>query len=168
MKVISLYGSPGSAKSTTAAGLFFLMKTQGINCELVTEKAKDLVWNESYKTLENQLLVFAEQYHRLWRLKGKVQYAVTDAPLLNSHVYAKNPSASFTNLINECYGEFENYNFFIKRVKPYNPIGRNQTEEQSNQLVDPILTVLKNHRYIEVLGDKDAPKTIWNYVLDGK
>lgn len=41
--VINLIGGPGSGKSTTAAGLFFRMKSMGVRCELVTEYAKELV-----------------------------------------------------------------------------------------------------------------------------
>ncbi len=42
--VVNLLGGPGSGKSTTAADVFARLKWQDINCELVTEFAKDLVW----------------------------------------------------------------------------------------------------------------------------
>ena len=46
MKVINLFGGPGCGKSTTAADLFARMKLRGLSVELVTEYAKDVVWDE--------------------------------------------------------------------------------------------------------------------------
>ena len=50
----NIYGGPGSGKSTSAAGVFSLLKTHGVNAELVTEFAKDLVWEGRDVTLDNQ------------------------------------------------------------------------------------------------------------------
>ena len=44
---ICLYASPSSGKSTMAANVFSKLKMFGVNCELVTEFAKDLVWDNS-------------------------------------------------------------------------------------------------------------------------
>ncbi len=44
LKVINLWAGPGAGKSTTAAGLFNLMKIRGYNVELVTEFAKEMVY----------------------------------------------------------------------------------------------------------------------------
>jgi ABC-type glutathione transport system ATPase component len=53
--MVNIYGGPGCGKSTTAAGVFTLLKIHKIDCELVTEFAKDLTWENRHKTLENQL-----------------------------------------------------------------------------------------------------------------
>ena len=68
MVVINLWGAPGSGKSTTAAGLFFLMKINKYKVELVTEYAKDLVWNGHEAMFGNQISIFAEQNWRIHRL----------------------------------------------------------------------------------------------------
>jgi predicted ATPase len=60
LKVINLYGGPGTGKSTTAAALFALMKREGYNVELVTEFAKDLVWTERNKELGDQIYIFGK------------------------------------------------------------------------------------------------------------
>ena len=47
MLVVNLFGAPGAGKSTGAAYIFSKLKMSGINVELVTEFAKDKVWEES-------------------------------------------------------------------------------------------------------------------------
>jgi len=58
--IVNLFGGPSSGKTTMAAGLFCLLKMHGIDCELVTEFAKDLVWEERFKTLKNQQYIFGK------------------------------------------------------------------------------------------------------------
>ena len=65
MKVINLYGGPGSGKSTTAAGLFSLMKIEGQRVELVTEFARDEINSGNAHRLQNQDWIFAHQHHRI-------------------------------------------------------------------------------------------------------
>ena len=43
MLVVNLFGVPGAGKSTGAAYVFSKLKMKGINAELVTEFAKDIV-----------------------------------------------------------------------------------------------------------------------------
>lgn len=72
MKLINLYGGPGTGKSTTRSGLFCLMKRAGLKVEEVTEYAKDLTYEESWALLKNQQHVTGEQDRRQRRLLGKV------------------------------------------------------------------------------------------------
>lgn len=81
-KVINLFGNPGSGKSTTASYLFSELKAKGYEVELVVDVAKDLVWDNDLYRLSNQLLVFSNQLQKLDRLIDKVDYAITDSPLL--------------------------------------------------------------------------------------
>lgn len=132
MIVINLYGGPGTGKSTTAAGLFNLLKVNNFNCELVTEYAKDKVWEGSITTLANPLYVFAKQSHRLWRCKrAGVDICVTDSPILLALVYQD--LYQHTGLCSEqarlTYNQYTNVDIFLNRKKEYNPLGRNETEE---------------------------------------
>ena len=68
--VCNLAGSPGSGKSTLAAYVFAKLKMMGINCELVTEFAKDKVWEKNNEALSNQIYIFAKQYYRMSRCTG--------------------------------------------------------------------------------------------------
>ena len=86
-KVICLCGGPGVGKSTVATGLFSALKQRKVSCEYVSEYAKEVVWEGTHKLLENQIHIFAEQFRRQFRLLGKVDYIVTDSPLILSSVY---------------------------------------------------------------------------------
>jgi len=68
--VCNLVGSPGSGKSTLAAFVFAKLKMIGVNCELVTEFAKDKVWEKNNEALSNQIYIFAKQYYRMSRCTG--------------------------------------------------------------------------------------------------
>lgn len=48
---VNLYGGPGTGKSTGASYIFSKLKLAGVEAELVTEYAKDLVW-EAQKAKE--------------------------------------------------------------------------------------------------------------------
>ncbi len=86
-KVIALCGGPGVGKSTVATGLFSELKQRKISCEYVSEYAKEITWEGTQKLLENQMHVFAEQFRRQFRLLNKVDYIVTDSPLIFSSIY---------------------------------------------------------------------------------
>ena len=57
--VINLIGAPGSGKTTIATDLFSKMKYLGYNVELVTEYAKELVWEQRHETFKNELYIFS-------------------------------------------------------------------------------------------------------------
>lgn len=160
--VVNLYGGPGTGKSTTAAGIFYDLKTSGINCEIVSEFAKDLTWEKRYHTLEDQIYIFAKQYHRIFRLLGQVEVIVTDSPILLSLVYDKKKCPHLRNLILQEYNKMWTYNVFLKRKKKYNPKGRNQTESQAKDLDVNILDVLTdtNQLYETFDGDTNGKNLI--------
>jgi len=165
MKVINLFGGSGSGKSTTAAGLFYLMKTNNYNVELVTEVAKDYVWEQRTQCLKDQLYVTANQNHRLDRIKDKVDWAIMDSPLiLNLSYMPKNYYKSFKNLSLELFESYDNINFFINRVNPYCEIGRLETEDESNKISLDIKNLLNKYDYKEINGDSDAIKKIFNEI----
>lgn len=143
--VINLIGGPGSGKSTCASGIFYQLKKLGINCELALEFAKDKVWEESIKILDDQLYVFGKQYHKLFRLNGKVDVIITDSPLLISILYNKTPSEYFDKLVIEQYHTFNNLLFFINRAEKYQTEGRLQTKEESEGLDNIIKEILQDN-----------------------
>lgn len=171
MLVVNLFAGPGAGKSTTAAGVFSLLKMHDINAELLTEFAKDLTWENRTVALENQYYVWGKQYHRLHRLIDKVDVVVTDSPLMLSCIYGgPNISSHFFTLVNTVSKELESINFFINRKKKYNPAGRNQTEEKAKEKDKQIKQMLGfyNVNYVEVLGNHHGINTITKYVLNTK
>lgn len=153
--IVNFLAGPGAGKSTMAAHLYSALKWMGINCELVTEYAKDVVWEESFKILDDQIFVFGKQLHRLNILRGKVDVVITDAPLFNSILYYKGAHEStFVPLVLDVIKSMNNVNFFINRVKPYNPKGRIQTEDEARDLDIQVKNLLNKHgiEYAEVTG----------------
>lgn len=136
MYVINLFGQPGAGKSTGAAYIFSQLKLRGINAELVTEFAKDKVYEETKEVFNNQIYIFGKQYFRMSRIAKKVDVIITDSPLLLSSFYTSGESydKELNDLVLKVFNSFNNFNFFIKRIKEYNPSGRFQTEDESDKI----------------------------------
>jgi hypothetical protein len=169
MLVVNFFGGPGCGKSTTAASLFSFLKMGELNVELVTEYAKDEVWNGNQYPLTFQPYVFGQQAWRIARLLNKVDIVVTDSPILLSTVYAdeKLPQ-SFHDFVYWQHNQFNNLNFFLKRVKKFNPIGRHHSELESTELDAKIADKLKklNIPVHEVLtGDGTAAIKAFGVVM---
>lgn len=129
----------------------------GINAELVTEFAKDKVWENNTEVFKNQAYLFGKQSYRLSRCKDKVDVIVTDSPLPLSIFYNNDPSLTenFYKHVMDVFNSYNNINYLLLRTKPYNPIGRHQTEEESDALKEPMVQLLKSRDidYSEVNGD---------------
>ena len=167
--VVNLFGGPGIAKSTTAAGVFSLLKMHDVDCEYVPEFAKDLVWEKRDQSLKNQIYIFSKQYHRMWRVNGQVDVIVTDSPLLFTLIYANaTDGKSFKKMAVEEFNSFNNLNFLLYRTKPYNPNGRYQDEDQARNLDITIEKMLieQKQSYNTIAGDFSAPNVITKHVLD--
>lgn len=113
--IVNFFGGPGAAKSTTAAHVFAELKWMGINTELVTEYAKDKVWENSLEVLDNQLYVFGKQQHKIQRAAKHVDVLITDSPILNSLVYDKEKLPTFRKIVLHKHNEFDNLNYYLTR-----------------------------------------------------
>ena len=98
-KVINLIGAPSTGKSTLMAELFFLMKKQNLNCEMVQEWVKNLIWQNKTSILCNQHYIITEQYKSIKCLQDKVDYIILDTSLVN-YIYYNN-----TDVKNVCNRE---------------------------------------------------------------
>jgi len=156
MLLINLYGAPGAGKSTGAAYIFSQLKLAGVNAELVTEFAKDKVWEGNKAVFENQAYIFGKQYFKISRCADKVDVIVTDSPLMLSTIYNNNPvlGEDFNNVVRNVAKSFNTKNYYIWRVKPYNPVGRNQTEAESDAIADEVRNMLEAEgiEYLEYPG----------------
>lgn len=168
--VVNLFAGPGAGKSTGAAYIFAQLKIANINAELVTEFAKDLVWQQDMTALKNQLYVLGNQSLRLSRCIDKVDVVITDSPLLMNCTYCSQDEPYYESLQNVVYSDwskYNNYNFFIKRVKPYKKVGRLQDEEGAKIKDAEIAMCLDkfNEKFEFVFGDKDGYDYIVKKIL---
>lgn len=123
MKVINLFSGPGAGKSTLASQIFADLKMKQLDVELVTEYAKDLVYEERSNILsKDQLYILAKQNRKLERLENKgIDYAVTDSPLLLSNVYNtmndnyRGDPKLFRKTVKDLFFSYDNINILLKR-----------------------------------------------------
>jgi hypothetical protein len=130
------------------------------------EFAKEKVWEESYAVLQDQVYVFAKQLHTLRRLIGKVDVIITDSPITLSLIYGKNESQSFRDFVIDTNSQLWTINFFLRRRKKFNPIGRLQTLEQSIEKDNEIESFLKENyiAYESIDADGTAVDKIVNRI----
>lgn len=170
MIVVNLLGGPGCGKSTFASSIFSELKWRGINCELVTEYAKDKVWEESFKAIDNQLHVLGRQSYRQYRLKGKVDIVITDSPILISLLYSKyerHKSYEFKKVAVDEFNSYNNMNYFIKRNDNYESEGRLQSLEESKVIDNNILNIMTdfNISYNTISYNKDNVEVIVEEII---
>lgn len=128
MIVVNLYGVPSSGKSTAAAYIFYKLKEAGVNAELVTEVAKDLVYENNTKAINNQLYIAGNQYYRLSKIDDSVDVAITDSPLLLQPVYYRFNGGThcdcFEILIYAINKQYDNLNYILPLPKEVESVGR--------------------------------------------
>lgn len=163
MKVINFIGQPGGGKSTLAAGLFYLAKRAGVNCELVTEYTKDAIYEGHSFILDDELLVFAEKYKRIKRLARSVDLVVTDSPLINAIFYSDEFGSAGTEFFRTVAQSFDNFYVYVRRVVPYVPHARIPDSKEADRMDGIIKGWLDSQggAAISVDGDDSALSKIW-------
>lgn len=150
MKIINLWGAPGSGKSTTAAGLYYIMKINKFKVELTHEFVKDLIWEDHLSPLSDQNYVFTNQNRMLRRLEGKVDYVITDSPIPLSCHYASDKylrdHPSFTSLVWEEFNTYENINFLVLKDHAFQEYGRIHSENEANNIAKALKNILIDNK----------------------
>ena len=153
------------------------MKTRGYKVELVTEFAKDLVYQESYFRLKDQLMILARQNHKLWVLKDKVDYAIVDSPLLLSQHYFQDngdyDEKLFKDFVLNTYNRYNNLNILLERnidEHPYQEYGRSQTLDEAIKIDESIKKILHdtNSEYKTIDVSKHSVELILRRIDDFK
>lgn len=146
MKIINLFGGPGSGKSTTAAFIFSQLKINNISCQYINEYAKDCVYEGRNTVIQNdQLYILAKQNHKLkmLELSNQAQYAIVDSPLLLSSIYGgiyNSITKKFNDYVIELFNSYDNINFFIERNETYfETNGRIQKNIQQAKDIDNLI-----------------------------
>jgi hypothetical protein len=168
-KIINLYGGPGCGKSSIAAGLLYELKRNHISCDAPYEFPKILAWDENYSAIKDQLYVVANQHRGIVKSYGKVDYIITDSPILLSLVYKNRymgneyPSIlyneSFDKMVVDIHFKYESVNVLLKRGNTlHNNKERYQTLDESILLDIEIKNMLNSVGvdYIELSVDENT------------
>lgn len=126
-----------------------------LRVELVTEYAKDLVWaNRLEEMMDQQEYIFAKQNNRIHRLRGKVDYVITDSPIFLSRIYPEINNKhgrtkewpalkEFYALVEKVWEGYDNTNFFLRRPRRFETTGRVHDERQSEEIDKAIIAALR-------------------------
>lgn len=153
-----------------AAALFADLKKRGFNAELVTEYAKDKVWEHNDTVFSNQVYILGKQSYRVSRVAGQVDVIITDSPILLSAIY--NPDPEIQNeleaLTVKMFNQYNNLNIVLKRTFPYQKEGRMHSEEQSSEIYQKIIECLNQNRIgYSVFDNKDdTQQTLMDIIVN--
>lgn len=171
MKVINVIAGPGAGKSTLASGLYHEAKRRGWNVELVTEVAKDLVWEGRHCALSNQAYVFGRQMQRIHRLEGQVDIVITDSPVLLSAIYAPEDYPSeWEQVVVTLWKRYNNYVALLGRGPWFDDRGRVHSLDASIEIDRRIAVLLAKHdiTYTQVDHGYQSPGEVLDTVLESK
>lgn len=142
--IINIYGGPGIGKSTAAAYIFAKLKMAGIKAELVTEYAKDKVWEECASAFKCEYYINGMQAYRIARVFGKVEVIVTDSPILLGAIYASEKDVHVrTASILEDKKYKDRFDVILKRDFAYEPEGRKETEDEAIAIDKKVVEILE-------------------------
>ena len=179
-KIINLFGGPGIGKSSIAAGLTYKLKKDHITCDNPYEFPKTLAWDENYSAISDQLYVLANQHRGIVKSYGKVDYIISDSPILLSLIYkdyynkerkssypSKLYKSNFDNMILDMHNDYDNINILLKRSEGnHNEKERYQNLEQSmeiDNLIEESL-ILHNIEYQTVEVGEDTLEKVYNII----
>ena len=164
---VNLFGGPCVGKSVLCAEVFSKLKKRGIDCEMALEYVKDLVWEESFEKIKNQVYIFGKQQNRLFRLNGKVDVVITDSPLLNSIVYYNGDNPHFTDVVMFEFKKLNSANYYINRSFEYIENGRMQTLEEAKKVDSAYKKLLDTNdvTYTQLSIDKDNLQIIVDDIM---
>jgi len=159
--VINLLAGSGVGKSTTAADLFAKLKLRSYNAELIQEFVKKWAWLGRKPTGFDQVYLFGKQAQSESCLYGKVDYLVTDSPLILSAFYESYHlkreivlPAVFNFLDYAKENGVIHKNYFLSRNKPFDPRGRYETAEEASRVDHLLKDFLAKHgveyKFLEV------------------
>lgn len=154
--VINAFAGPGAGKTTSCLEVAEKLKKQGFVTEYVQEYAKELVYDNNLIMLdghyEHQFDILKEQVKRINRLYGKVDFILTDSPVLLNNTYLNedkdtNDYVTYCENVKKIYALYNNFNYFVERDKSaFEKEGRIHNLEQSIVIDDELKNTLHNNQ----------------------
>jgi len=160
-KVINFFSGSGTGKSTIAAALYAELKIRSAHVELAREYIKKWAWEKRTPGKFDQIYIFGHQSNEEGRLYEKVDFIVSDSPLLLVPFYEQ--LLTKKNIIEESVTNFMRHaeehgvsyhNFWLERLDSFDERGRYETLEQAKQ-IDKSLRNWLEERHVPLM---DLPK----------
>lgn len=131
--VVNLLGGAGVGKSTLACKTFALLKEKGLDCELVLEYVKDMVYEGRSEIFKCQPYIFGKQLFKIFRINGKVDVIITDRPILLDIVYDEEDDENFRQYVLTKFNQFNNLNIYLNRTVEYKATGRLHDKKEATE-----------------------------------
>lgn len=155
--VFGMFGGPGTGKTRCSTGAFSDIKDRGVNAEYIPEHVKiKYAWHGKHPEDIDQFSIFGEQTQMEKNLFGQFgpDVILTDSPVWLQVYYAKchgndDLRKGFECLVKEYYRMtaergIKHVHIWLKRLRPYNPKGRFQTEEEAKEIDGLMLPYLQD------------------------
>jgi nicotinamide riboside kinase len=164
--LVQIFGGPSAGKSVLAAELYVVMKKANIgSVELIQEYAKELVWQERFNDLKDQSLVTAGQIAKTMPLNNKVDYLITDSPLLLGLVYAQDYKEVEETILSHTNQFERTVNVFVERGgASFETQGRVHNEQQSIELDKKIKDMLEKYGFEYLTVGRDDAAVVMQMV----
>lgn len=174
--IINFIGGPGVGKTTLASQTFAKLKSQGQSAEFVSEYIKQLIYLGEYEKIADQEYVSQYQYNLLKGAYKKLEFIVTDAPLLHGIIYNKfhnkndEKHQKLNEQIRKWTSEFNNVFIVVERnpeIQYKENEGRIHTEEEAKNIDNLIFGELKNVEFLRITPEnKDFNQKVLDKIFD--
>lgn len=174
MKVINLYGGAGAGKSTLASALFCHLRLNNqINCEILPEFAKEVVYEGNRRNLSDQLYLLGNQQHRLRRLQDSgIEVAICDSPIDMSILYGIRMGLScdyisaLETIVYTLNKDYDRFNIFVHRQVEGNFRKNKKWSTEIDELIQRNI-IMDTEVSFDDLGVKLLCYSVDNWLLRG-
>ena len=167
--VVSIFGGPGSGKTTAALDITSRLKKLGFLADFAPEYAKEVVWDTQAPLatpeerararavmdggLQTQRLFFAQQQARVNRCLGQCDFVVTDSPGLIGMVCLRPPfdAEGRAALYRDMRADFNSHHNFVMVMR------RGDAYEAQGRIESPKRAMAMDRATAELLNDLDEP-----------
>lgn len=164
--VINAFGGPGAGKTVACMDICQQLKKLGYNAEYVSEVAKDYVYAEDFDKLDgteaHQFEILQEQMKRVDTKIGKVDFVVTDSPILLNGIYNKELTKEYSAGLLALHNQYQNFVFVVNRdvSQNFQQEGRIHNLEESQKKDCEITELLDKNEIFYGTYSHDKLKTI--------
>lgn len=182
MYKIGLMGSPGSGKTTAAAGVFYQCKRHGIQTELVQEFVREEI-NRGWimTSVAEQLRLQMKQREREDIIPSDIEVMITDSPTLLQYVYGlrfsnnvKEDLLNLSILYEEYLRDSNRYDKIYYLNNPRSEIifdgTRKENVQECAEIGDQLKTIMLLHHipFTEITGDDSAVEIIFEDICQSR